>query len=347
MLSGQRREFFKWCAGAWTLAAGLNMNSIAGEDRSAEEFAAHQKRRREELWQLLGDLPRDHRPQAAKLLKTEQKEGYRLETLQLDLNGVEPVPAILLIPDNRQTPAPGLLYIHAHGGTYQLGKEELLLGRNILPAYAPLCAEKGIVALAIDSWCFSERRHNPEGNQGEMDAFKLMLWRGQVLWGMMMFDEFQAVSYLSSRPEVDPARIGAFGLSMGSTKAWWLAALDPRLKLCVDLCCLTDYEELIKIKNLKGHGIYYYVPRLLQHFQTRQINELIVPRPHLSLNGRNDLLTPPAGVERVRDHLLPLYREYGRADDCQIELFDCGHEETPAMRKLVLQWFDKHLVGEA
>ena len=81
-----------------------------------------------------------------------------------------------------------------------------------------------------------------------------MLWKGQVLWGMMMFDEMQAVTYLSSRPEVDAGRLGAFGLSMGSTKAWWLAALDPRIKLCIDLCCLTDYEELIKTRNLRGHA---------------------------------------------------------------------------------------------
>ena len=116
-------------------------------------------------------------------------------------------------------------------------------------------------------------------------------------------------------------------------------------KLCVDLCCLTDFEELIKIDNLAGHGMYYYVPRLLKHFQTADINELIVPRPHLSLNGRKDRLTPPAGVERMRDHVLPLYRQYGREEDCRIELFDCGHEETPEMRGLVLEWFDRYLVG--
>ena len=167
--------------------------------------------------------------------------------------------------------------------------------RKLSSAYAPVCAEKGIVTLAIDSWCFGERKHETEGRTGEEDAFKLMLWRGQVLWGMMMFDEFRALDYLAGRAEVDPQRLGALGMSMGSTKAWWLAALDPRVCLCVDICCLTDYEELIRTHNLKGHGIYYYVPSLLKHFQTSQINELIVPRPRLSVNGRQDGLTPPAG----------------------------------------------------
>ena len=285
--------------------------------------------------------PWDHEPRPPKLLKTERREGYTIERLELDLNGLEAVPALLLIPERRQTPAPGLLFIHWHGGMYSLGKEQLLVGAEAQPAYAPVCAEKGLVTLAIDSWCFGERKHEAEGRTGEEDAFKLMLWRGRVLWGMMMFDEFRALTYLAGRPEVDPRRLGAFGMSMGATKAWWLAALDPRVRLCLDVCCLTDYEELIRINNLKGHGIYYYVPSLLKHFDTARINELIVPRPRLSVNGRKDPLTPPAGVERVRDHLMPLYQKYGRAQDCRIELFDCAHVELPEMRGLILEWMDK------
>lgn len=346
MLSASRRRFLVSCA-ALAGVPLLDPQSLSAAESATDEFAARQARRREELWGLLGDLPPRNRPITAELVSTESHPGFKLERLKLDLNGIEAVPAYLLLPEKRQAKAPGLVYIHAHGGTYDVGKEELLKGREVLPAYAPVCAEKGIVTLAIDSWCFSQRKHAADGRQGEHDAFKEMLWRGRVLWGMMMYDEVQAVTYLAGRAELDPRRIGAFGLSMGSTKAWWLAALDERVKLCVDLCCLTDYEELIKIDNLKGHGFYYFVPRLLKHFQAHDVNELIVPRPHLSLNGRNDRLTPPAGVERIRDHLLPLYRRYRREQDCRIELFDCGHEETPEMRKLVGEWFEGHLVADA
>lgn len=333
---------------ASVVSLGSGFRSSGAESRTpntpTEDFIAYQEKRRKELWSLLGDLPWDHKPKPSRLLKTEKHEGYRLERLELDLNGIEPVPAILLIPDRRHTPAPGLLFIHWHGGMYDLGKEMLLKGVDVQPAYAPVCAERGLVTLAIDSWCFGERKHDAVGRSGEEDAFKLMLWRGQVLWGMMMFDEFRALDYLASRSEVDAKHLGATGMSMGATKAWWLAALDPRVRLTIDLCCLTDFEELIRTRNLKGHGIYYYVPRLLKHFQTQQINELIVPRPRLSLNGRKDALTPPAGVERVREYLLPIYKKYGKEKVCRIELFDCGHEETPQMRKLVLEWMDRYLV---
>lgn len=324
---------------AWEIRIKLcEMNFRSNPD--AADFFREQEKRRRELWGLLGDLPWQHQPGAAKLLKTEKHEGYTLERLVLDLNGFEPVPALLLIPDRRQSPAPGLLFIHWHGGMYDLGKEQLLAGVDAQPAYAPVCAEKGLVTLAIDSWCFGERKHASDGHIGEEDAFKRMLWQGQVLWGMMMFDELRALDYLARRAEVDEKKLGVFGMSMGATKAWWLAALDPRVRLCADVCCLTDYEELISADYLRGHGIYYFVPSLLKHFQAAQINELIVPRPRLSVNGRQDPLTPPRGVERIRDHLLPLYEKYGRREDCRIELFDCGHVELPEMRQLILQWFD-------
>jgi hypothetical protein len=307
------------------------------------EFTAYQRRRREDLWGLLGDLPWRHVPAEPKVVSREDHGTYTLERLVLDLNGVEPVPAVLLIPKKIKKPAPGMLFIHWHAGQYYLGKEQLLKGTLQQPAYAPVMAELGIVTLAIDSWCFGERQHEKDGLQGEQDAFKLMLWRGQVLWGMMMFDEYRAMDYLASRPEVDAQNLGTTGMSMGSTKAWWLAALDPRVKLTVDICCLTDAEALIAANGLFHHGIYYYVPSLLKEFDTTEVNELIVPRPRLSVNGRKDLLTPPGGVEKIRDNLMPLYGKFGREEDCHVELFDCAHEELPVMRSLIIDWMRRYM----
>ena len=338
-----RRDFLHTSAMLLASSGVATANGFPSGDKSEPErksFHAYQETRRKELWNLLGDLPWQHIPQPAKLLAKEERDGYTLERLSLDLNGIEPVPAMLLIPHKRQTRAPGLLYIHWHGGMYDLGKEQLWKGVEVQSPYAPMCAQKGIVTLAIDSWCFGERKREEVGKLGEENAFKLMLWKGQVLFGMMMFDEIRALDYLASRSEVDSRRLGVAGMSMGATKAWWLAALDPRIKVCMDVCCLTDYDELIRTRALSEHGIYYYVPSLLKHFQSAEINELIVPRPRLSVNGRKDPLTPAAGVERIRDHLLPLYREHGKESDCRIDLFDCAHVELPEMRALVSQWMD-------
>src|SRR5262249_9488134 len=159
------RSFLHRSAALLSSGAGLAMTAPAAP-LSNEEFAALQAKRRKELWGLLGELPAP-RPPKAKVLQTEKRPGYALEHLDLDLNGIESVPACLLLPDKRPTPAPGLLYIHWHGGNYPVGKEELLVGQKVLAPYAPVCAEKGIVTLAIDSWCFGKRQHDPDGRNGE------------------------------------------------------------------------------------------------------------------------------------------------------------------------------------
>jgi hypothetical protein len=338
-MSDRRRFLQKSLAISATGALGLSFQlpDMNSQDTS---FSARQKELRKKLFSLLGDLPVQYKGKAPVLRKKEKHPGFTLEHLDFDFNGLEKVPGILLVPDRIKAKAPCMLYCHAHFGTYGIGKEELLDGRSVMPAYAGVYAEKGILTLAIDSWCFGERNRNTEA-----DMFKKFLWNGSTLYGMMLFDEIRGLDYLLTRPEADKDRVGVFGLSMGATKAWWLSALDTRITTCLDLCCLTDFQELIRTNNLKGHGIYYYVPSLLKHFDTKTINELIVPRPRVSLNGRLDDLTPPAGVEKVRDHLIPLYEKYGRKEDCRIELFDCPHEETAEMRKIILNWLDQHLVA--
>ena len=202
---------------------------------------ADQDARRQELYGLLGDLPVRNRPIAVEKIAEEECETYTLETLLLDLNGSEPVPAYFTRP-HAAGPYPTMLYNHAHGGDYVLGKDELIRGRDCLqrPPYAEVLARRGIAALCIDTWAFGERR-----GRTESAIFKEMLWRGQVMWGMMVYDSLRAIDYLVSRPDVDADRIGTLGMSMGSTMAWWMAALDARVKVCVDICCLTDFEALI------------------------------------------------------------------------------------------------------
>jgi dienelactone hydrolase len=298
-----------------------------------------QDTRRQELYSLLGDLPDRQRPISAQVLSVTQEKNYILEKLLLDLNGLQPVPAYFVRP-LKGGPFPAILYNHAHGGDYPLGKDELLRGREHLqkPPYAEVLAQRGIAALCIDAWLFGER-----SGRYESSLFKEMLWQGRVLWGMMVYDGLRALDYLCSRQEVDPARVGTLGLSMGSTMAWWLAALDPRIRVCVDLCCLTDYQALIEAGGLDGHGIYYYVPSLLKHFTTAQINTLIAPRPHLSLAGSQDPLTPLAGLERIDQELQEVYSKFGYAQAWELKRYECGHRETPEMRTAVLEFLDRWL----
>ena len=102
---------------------------------------------RELLYRLLGDLPERDRAVSAETISVETREGYVVETLLLDLNGTEAVPAVLARPSDARDPAPVVLYSHAHGNDYELGKRELVDGRDVLqePPYASALTRIGCV----------------------------------------------------------------------------------------------------------------------------------------------------------------------------------------------------------
>jgi acetyl esterase/lipase len=297
-------------------------------------------RRRRELYGLLGKLPDRKRAIRGRKRREEERDGYVLETWELDLNGIETVPAYLARPRNAAPKAPAILFDHSHGGGYKIGKQEFIEGRSYLQPkpYAKELTDLGYIALCIDQWVFGERSHTSEA-----DTFKAMLWRGQVLWGMMVYDSLRALDFLAQAPGVDPQRIGTLGMSMGSTMAWWLGALDERIKAVVDINCLTDFQSLLKRKALSLHGVYYFVPDLLNHFTTAQINALIAPRAHLGLAGLRDNLTPVEGLDIIDNELKQVYAKAGHPERWKLLRYDVEHQETPEGRREIIAFLQQFL----
>jgi Dienelactone hydrolase and related enzymes len=296
--------------------------------------------RRDALFGLLGELPGRSGVPRAETVELRVEGGVSIEKLILDLNGLEPVPAYFLKPAGAEGRLPLVVYNHSHGGFYDVGKEEVLRSASYLqkPSYGEALTAEGWAVLCIDHWAFGER-----STRTERQIFKEMLWRGRVMWGMMVFDSLRAVDYAASRPDVDPERIATLGMSMGSTMAWWLAALEPRIRAVVDICSLAEYDALLETGGYDGHNLYYFVPGLLREFRAADINALIAPRPHLSLAGERDKLTPVQGLDSIDRDLREVYRALGAEDRWRQLRYPAGHEETAEMRREALAFLRKWL----
>jgi dienelactone hydrolase len=297
-----------------------------GDERATAE-------RRAALCRLLGPLPTLDGPPLGELLETQIPPHARIERWRLALNSEEPAPALLLLPPDGE-PRALVLYCHAHGNDFTIGKDELLQGRPALqsPSYGELLPALGIAVLAIDHWCFGERAHHSERSQ-----VKRLLWEGRSLWGYRVHDSLAALQWLRGQPRFAALPTAAFGLSMGSAMAVWTAALDTRVEACIELCGLAEFDTLLATGDHDLHGEYFFVPGLKREFSAAEIAALIAPRRHVSLVGRDDPLTPPAGVASIDAALHAAYALLGRPDAWRQRVFDSGHAETPAMRSLVLQ----------
>lgn len=297
----------------------------------------------------LGERPPRPSPLNVRTVAVDQKDGYRIEKFVFD-NGVDSeVPGYIAIPDNRQNRLPAILTMHGHGSS----KENMFGYEPTSQDVAEILVKRGYVVLGIDSYFNGERKGTgPAGDLERMERrsdqeaslFKLNLWLGRTLWGMMLRDEQIALDYLASRPEVDPNRIGAQGMSMGSTRSWWLAAIDDRIKAVVGVACFTRYEDLIATRALRAHGIYYFVPGILKHFDSEGVMALIAPRPFLALTGERDAGSPPEGMIKLEKILSRFYTLYGKPESFRSIIYpETGHVYNDDMKAKMLEWFDKFL----
>jgi len=290
-------------------------------------------KRRDDLWRLLGPRPTRDGGIAGECLD----RATNIERWRLHLNHEQAVPALLLRP--RDTPPRGVvLYCHAHGGRFDIGKDELLVGRPALqaPPYGEALTARGWAVLAIDHWGFGERQQ-----PSERALVKRLLWQGHTLWGWRVHDTLAAIDWLRTQPGLEVLPVVALGLSMGSTMALWSAALDTRIAACVDLCGAAEYDALLHSGGFDGHGEYFFVPGLRREFTLAEIAALIAPRPHLSLAGRADPLTPPAGLATLDAALQAAYAHLGAAPHWRQVVEPGGHAETATMRADVLAALDR------
>lgn len=299
---------------------------------------------RRALWRLLGGAPDTVARLVSEAPVAGALPGVAMHRLDFAALGLGPIPALLSLPAQHAGPWPIVLYLHAHGGRYTIGMRELVEGRPaLLPEpYAAALGRIGIAALAIDLPCFGDRAHLEEGATA-----RSFHWRGDTLFGQMLRELHAVVGAIATDPRFRADRIGAFGLSMGATLAWWLAALDPRIAAVADLCCFADLQTLVESGAHALHGPYMVVPGLLGAFRSGEIAGLAAPRPKLVRVGLGDPLTPPAAWQLGLADLAAAYGVAGASDQLDVRAAPGGHAETEAMRADVLAFFARWLVSAA
>jgi dienelactone hydrolase len=307
------------------------------------------------LPRLLGHLPPRPAAPRARLLERVERDGVVHERFELDNEAGARIPGHLVLPAGRG-PFPAVVFNHCHGGWYDQGKAEVFHTRAQRPGVTPSepgaaieFARRGWATIAVDAYAFGERAGrgpNPAeaDGHGEASLFKAMLWQGRSMWGMMVRDDLIALDWLCARPEIDARRVAATGFSMGSTRSWWMAALDDRVRAVVGVCCLTRYEDLIAAGGLREHGIYYFVPGMLEHCDAEAVVALIAPRPCLMMNGDRDGGSPVAGIRRIDEAVRRVYALLGAPEAYRSIVYPGqGHEYTPAMWAETMAWLEAAL----
>jgi len=251
----------------------------------------------------------------------------------------ETIPAYFLRPRG-DGPFPTIIYCHAHGETYDKGRVELLKGRkSLLSDYGSFLSTKGFAVLCIEMPCFGSRQIPNESSRS-----KSLSWYGKTLFGQMISEQMAGVDFLVKNHFVKKNKIVSFGLSMGATHSFWLAAMDRRINSSIHMCSFSDLATLIQTGAHDFHGHYMTVPGLLNNYTTSQIAGLIAPRPQLICVGLKDVFTRSKSFSKAKKDLISIYKKYS----AHKKLIFCienksGHRETIKMRRKISKFLDTYL----
>jgi dienelactone hydrolase len=198
------------------------------EPKSAQAWTAEEARLRKHF---LNDIafhgwPRewiDSAPNFQEAGDIETSHGYRLRKLRYEIVPGFWCMAILYEPDHIQGRIPAILNVHGHE---PLGDSAEYKQKRCINF-----AKRGILALSLEWFGFGQlaQPYNAHDYGAHLDLV------GANALGLFYLAMRRGLDYLAALPEVDPSRLGVTGLSGGGWQTIVLSALDPRVKVAVEV----------------------------------------------------------------------------------------------------------------
>jgi cephalosporin-C deacetylase-like acetyl esterase len=307
--------------------------------RSRADAEAHQRSVRARLMEVYGGLPDYRGPLNARTTGTLDAGPYRIEKVMFESLPRYWVTGNLYVP-KRPGKHPAILYAIGHWNE----------GKPAAQRMAANLAMQGFVVLAFDPMGQGERYQGywtragvsivPPGVPQHWTAGTAAILINQTLAAYFAWDGIRSLDYLTSRPEVDPERIGCTGCSGGGTQATYISALDPRVKVAAPLCYMQSFEVLFK--GSIGDSEQSLPGFLSNGLDQTDYVELFAPKPWFIGSTKEDFFTP-AGAKPLYEEARNFYEILGVQDRIKWVVGPGGHGTPLEIREGVYEWFNRWL----
>ena len=283
---------------------------------------------RERMWsEVFGRLPDPSLPPNARSRKLEERPEYTMWEVTLDVWPEVFAWGYLLLPADLKPGEKRPVVVTQHGleGTpfKTINEDRQSRDWTAYRAYARALAARGFIVFAP---------HNPYTG-GE--AFRRLQAKahplGLTLFSYILGQHQRILEWLGSLPQVDPKRIGFYGISYGGLSALRLPALLDGYALSICSAAFNDWPR--KIVSLEFRASYLFTAEHEQFsfnlgstFGHAEMARLIAPRPFMVERGHSDGVAPDEWVAYEYAKVRRLYAQLGLPQRTEIEFFSGAHE---------------------
>ncbi len=322
-------------------AAELEREFLPGV-KTAADFDKARPALRDDYLDMLGLKPLPERtPLKATVTGRLERDGYTVEKLHFQSRPGLYVTANLYLPRPAKERYPAILYLCGH---YSNMKRDGNKAAADCQSHGIWFATHGYVALVLDTLELGEIASLHRGTLRQARWW----WHsaGYTPAGVECWNAIRGLDYLVSRPEVDPERVGATGISGGGMATFWVAAADERVKAAAPV---SGTGDLLFYAGEGGVGRHCDCMLLYNRarWNWTTIAALVCPRPLLVVNSDNDVYFPMSANERVVNRLERLYARFGAGDRVEAVVSVGGHGYRTDVRRTSFEFFNRHLKGDS
>ena len=278
---------------------------------------------REQLLVTLGLSPMFPKtPLRPQIVGKLERDGYTIEKVVLETFPGFTLSGNLYRPVGKTGKLPGMLCPHGH---WKDGR--------VNPEVQMRCirwAKLGAVVFMYDMVGYNDSKTFGHAFLND----RLRRW-GLSLVTLHTWDSIRALDWLSSLPDVDPARIGCTGESGGGTQTFLLTAIDPRIAAAAPIVMVSDsFQGGCYCENAAGLRI---------GTDNVEFAALCAPRP-LKLVGATGDWTKKT-MSRAYPTLRAVYSLMGTTDRVSADVFEFEHNYNQTTRNAVYAFMARWLLG--
>lgn len=312
--------------------------------RTLADWKDRQAAIKKTLTRIVGPFP-ERTPLNARVLRTIEKDGFRVEHVVYESLPGFHITASLFLPADRQESEkrPAVIYAagHSPSGYHNAYYQQTIL--NLV--------RKGFVVLAFDPIAQGERfqyldeatgnsvlgRPTREHAYCAAQAFLT----GASLARYVVWDGIRTVDYLVSRSEVDPERIGMTGRSGGGFQSQYIGAFDERIYATAPENHVTNYTRMMQSIGPRDgeQNLFHMFASGIDHPELLTVR---APRPMLMVTTTNDIFNIH-GCRETFQEVSRVYEAYDEPGRFSMVEEVAPHRSVPRNREAIYAFFQEHL----